>query len=213
MAAGLRQAAGASIRCRHDVGGRVIAGLILAAGEGSRFGGRPKLLAELDGRPLLEHAVRAQCLCPVIERVVVVLGAHAQEIRERVDLMRARAVVCERWMEGQSASLRFGAAQLGDAGKVVVTLGDQPLMSPELVALLADQPGGTRAVYDGLPGHPVVLGAEQLRALRSLTGDRGAGALLAGGPTVECAAFARDANRDVDTPEDLEAIREARAIV
>lgn len=190
----------------------VVAGLILAAGEGRRFGAGIKLLAELDGRPLLEHAISAQCRCPAIERVVVVLGAHAEEIRRRVDFMCAEPVVCEGWAEGRSASLRSGAARLTDAEKVVVTLGDQPLMTPELVGLLAAQPAGARAVYDGRPGHPVVLGREQLGALASLTGESGARELLAGGPEIECGGRCAAA-RDVDTPQDLEAIREARAVL
>jgi molybdenum cofactor cytidylyltransferase len=191
----------------------MIGGLVLAAGEGTRFGPEPKLLAELGGRPLLEHAVRAQCLCPAIDRVVVVLGARAEEIRRRVDFMRAEPVVCELWAEGQSASLRLGATLLEGAEKVVVTLGDQPLMTPEVIALLADQPAGTRATYDGRPGHPVVLGREHLRTLRSLTGDRGARDRLSGVRTIECSALAPYAGCDVDTPQDLEAIREARAVV
>ena len=55
----------------------MVAGLILAAGGGTRFGAEPKQLAELRGRPLLEWAIRAQCDVPALERVVVVLGAHA----------------------------------------------------------------------------------------------------------------------------------------
>ena len=102
----------------------MVAGLILAAGEGARFGPKPKLLAELAGRPLLEHAIRAQCAVPELARVVVVLGAHAEALLAGVDFMRAEAVVCERWRHGQAASLRCGLEALGEAAKVIVTLGD-----------------------------------------------------------------------------------------
>lgn len=190
----------------------MIAGLILAAGEGTRFGSEPKLLAELDGRPLLEHAIAAQSAVPELERIVVVLGAHADRIRERVDFMRAEPVVCDAWSEGQSASLRFGAAQLIDAEKVIVTLGDEPRVSPQVIARFVGEAPGTRATYGGRPGHPVVLGREQLAALGSVAGDQGARELLRDGHRIECGALG--SGRDVDTPEDLEAIRnEARAVI
>jgi molybdenum cofactor cytidylyltransferase len=192
----------------------VIAGLILAAGAGTRFGAQPKLLAELDGRPLLEYALAAQCEVAALERIVVVLGAHADEVRDRVELLRAEPVICADWQTGQAASLRCGASELaaGGASKVIVTLGDEPLMTPQLIARFVDRPGGTRAVYAGRPGHPVVLGAEQLLALSELTGDRGARELLHGGPVIECGHLS--SGRDVDTHDDLEAIRdEARAVI
>jgi molybdenum cofactor cytidylyltransferase len=191
----------------------LICGLILAAGEGTRFGSEPKLLAELDGRPLLERAVSAQCSVPELERIVVVLGAHAEELLQQVDFKRAEPVVCEQWREGQAASLRRGLEALSGAEKVIVTLGDQPLITAEVVARLLCEPPGARAVYDGRPGHPVVLGPEHVRALMSLTGDHGARDLLRGGPEIELAGLG-DLARDVDTPEDLEAIRnEARAVL
>lgn len=191
----------------------MIAGLVLAAGEGARFGSEPKQLTEFRGRPLLEHAIAAQCRVPELERVVVVLGAYAEPIKAAVDFMRAEPVVCERWREGQSASLRFGLEALHGADRVVVTLGDQPLITPAVVARLAGQPPGTRAVYNGRPGHPVVLGPDQIEALLSLTGDRGARELLRGGADVELGALG-DLSRDIDTPEDLERLRnEARAVV
>lgn len=191
----------------------MIAGLVLAAGAGTRFGSDSKLLAELDGRPMLEHAVRAQCSVPEIERIVVVLGSRAAEIADRCDWFgKAEPIVCPDWADGQSASLRFGVRALPGASKVIVTLGDEPLVTPEVIRLFLDQPGGTRAVYAGRPGHPVVLGPEQLAAIANLSGDQGARALLKGGRTIECAQLCSD--RDVDTPADLEAIRsEARAIV
>jgi CTP:molybdopterin cytidylyltransferase MocA len=193
----------------------LIAGLILAAGAGTRFGERSKLLADLDGRPLLEHAVAAQCAVEELQRVVVVLGASAEEILARVDFMRAEPVVCGQWSDGQSASLRCGIEFLtraADVSRVIVTLGDQPRVSPALIARFAGEPPGTRAVYDGVPGHPVVLGPVQLRAIAGLRGDLGAREVLRGGPTIECGDSS--AVRDVDTPEDLEAIRhEARAVL
>ena len=187
-------------------------GLILAAGAGTRFAGARKLLAELDGRPLLEHAVRAQCAVPEVERVVVVLGAHAEEILGRVQFNRAETVVCERWSDGQAASLRFGAAALSGADRVIVTLGDDPTVTPAVITRFLDAPGGTRASYGGRPGHPVVLGPEQLARLSELEGDQGARGLLASGATIECSDLT--SGQDVDTPEDLEAIRnEARAVL
>jgi CTP:molybdopterin cytidylyltransferase MocA len=159
---------------------------------------------------LLEHAVAAQCAVPELERVVVVLGANADDLRARVDFGRAESVVCDFWSHGQSASLRCGLGSLADAAKVVVTLGDEPLITPAVIARMASQPPGARAVYDGVPGHPVVLGAEQIEAIGQLTGDRGARGLLGHGPLIECSSLC--SGRDVDTIADLEALRdEARA--
>jgi CTP:molybdopterin cytidylyltransferase MocA len=194
----------------------MIAGLVLAAGAGVRFGSGSdsggKLLAELDGRPLLEWAVAAACAVPALERVVVVLGSRADEVLASVRLGRAEPAVCSEWARGQSASLLFGLRALDGADKVVVTLGDAPLITPSVIARFVDEPGGTRAAYRGRPGHPVVLGRRQLAALASLSGDRGARDLLRGGPVVEVGHLC--CGRDVDTPDDLEAIRdEARAVI
>jgi CTP:molybdopterin cytidylyltransferase MocA len=86
------------------------------------------------------------------------------------------------------------------------------LISSTVVSLFVDAAPGARAVYHGRPGHPVLLGPHHMSALLSLTGDRGARDLLHGGPTIECGELC--SGRDVDTPEDLEAIRdETRAVL
>ena len=167
----------------------MLAGLILAAGAGTRFGSEPKLLADLGGRPLLEWAVLAQCSVPALQRVVVVLGAHAEEVLDRVDLMRAEPVVCEEWEAGQGASLRCGLSTVAEAERVLVTLGDAPLVSGEVVAMFAQLPPGTRAVYGGRPGHPRVgsgasEGESAVRNARSRPCARRTGACrFCGGPT------------------------------
>ena len=96
----------------------MIGGLVLAAGAARRFGA-PKQLADLDGVPLLEHALRTMTSAPV-GRVVVVLGAGADEVAAGVDLHGADPVVCGRWEEGQSASLACGLAELTGCEAVVV---------------------------------------------------------------------------------------------
>jgi molybdenum cofactor cytidylyltransferase len=185
----------------------VIAGLVLAAGEGSRFGEASKLVADLHGRPVLECAVAAQIAVAALERVVVVLGAAADELLAAVSFGRAETVLCDEWAQGQAASLRCGVAALAEADRVVVTLGDQPLMRAELVARFAREEPPARAVYSGRPGHPAVLGREQLRAAPRLRGDRGARDLLRGSREIDCSDYPH-AGRDVDTRRDLQAIRD-----
>jgi CTP:molybdopterin cytidylyltransferase MocA len=192
----------------------LIGGLVLAAGAGTRFGASrgSKLLAPLEGRPLLEHAVAAPCAVGALERVVVVLGSRAEAIRAGADLGRAETVMCHDWQRGQAFSLRCGAAALAGCERVIVTLGDVPGITPEVIERFVAAPPRARATYGGRPGHPVVLGPDELTALAALHGDAGARELLRGGPLIECGAIARGA--DVDTPEDLEAIRdEARAVI
>jgi CTP:molybdopterin cytidylyltransferase MocA len=186
-----------------------VGGLLLAGGAGRRFGG-PKQLALLHGRPLLEHAVRATTAVAALDPVVVVLGAAADEIRAAVDLGRARVVVAADWAEGQAASLRAGVAALGPVEAAVITLGDQPFLSAEVIGgvLAHREPAewdAVRATYDGAPGHPVLLERALLARVGELRGDVGARRLLTGARVREweCGALA-DA-RDIDTRAALEA--------
>ena len=190
----------------------MIAAVVLAAGSGSRFGGA-KQLAELDGMPLLEHALRAVEAVPAIDRIVVVLGARADEIRAAVDFGSAEVVVCADWEEGQAASLRCGIAAIDGAGAVLLLLGDMPRLTPQVIARFADLAGQhgsearARAVYDGAPGHPVVLGSAYFAALSGLSGDHGARDVLKkiGAYPIECGHLCSPA--DVDTPEALDELR------
>ena len=179
----------------------MIGGLILAAGAGTRFGDAPKQLADVAGRPLLQHAIDAASAVDALERLVVVLGARAERVLAGVSLGRAEAVVCPEWADGQAASLRCGLRALEGAERVVVLLGDQPWVTPAAIARLAGEPPGTRAAYDGVPGHPVVLGGALVAAALNIEGDEGARSLLRGARIVECGDVAN--GRDVDTVGDL----------
>lgn len=190
----------------------MIAAVVLAAGSGSRFGGA-KQLAELDGIPLLEHALRAVEAVPAIERIVVVLGARADEILARVDFGDCEPVVCADWAEGQAASLRCGIAAVADAQDAVLTLGDMPRITPQVIARFADlaaehgPAARARALYDGMPGHPVVLGREYFGEIAQLRGDVGARDVLKriGAYPIECSHLCSAA--DVDTPAALDELR------
>ena len=191
----------------------MIGGVVLAAGGASRFGS-PKQLAELDGVPLLQHAIDAMLAVPGIEPVVVVLGAEAERVGAAVDFGDARSVVCEAWAEGMAASLRCGVEAVGDCDWVILTLGDQPRVTPQVIAAVMDcadsAPTGTaavRATYGGAPGHPVALGRAILPHVAALRGDVGARELL-GHATVRTFEAGRLCDpTDVDTPQELEALR------
>jgi CTP:molybdopterin cytidylyltransferase MocA len=186
----------------------LIGGLVLAAGAATRFGA-PKQLAELDGIPLLEHSLRTMTAAPV-GRVVVVLGSGAEEISAAVDLHGAEPIVCSRWEEGQSASLACGLGELASCEAVVVTLGDQPRMSPDAIRRVIAARNGAlavRATYGGAPGHPVLLERELFEPLRNVSGDKGARNLLLSVQVLDIACDDLGGGEDVDTPAELDALR------
>ncbi len=191
------------------------AAIILAAGASRRFGA-VKQLAELDGRPLLQHVIDAVVAVPALDPVVLVLGAHQEEIHAAVDPKRAEIALCLGWEEGLAASLRAGVAAVverePDTARVAVFLGDTPRLETgvieDVLAAAAAAPPAipVRATYDGRPGHPVVLPRQILHAVEELTGDEGARELLDGGPVLLVAAGG-PGGMDVDTPENLEDLR------
>jgi CTP:molybdopterin cytidylyltransferase MocA len=139
-----------------------------------------------------------------------VLGSTADEIAAAVDLQGADPIVCARWEEGQSASLACGLAELAGCEAVVVTLGDQPRVSPDAIRrVIAGRNGASavRATYGGEPGHPVLLERDLFEALRDVSGDKGARNLLLSVPVLEVPCDDLGGGEDVDTPAELDALR------
>jgi CTP:molybdopterin cytidylyltransferase MocA len=153
-----------------------LVGLVLAAGSGDRFGG-PKALARTpDGQPWLVRAVRllAEGGC---ESVTVVLGAAAEEAAALVP-EGAAVVVADRWHAGMGASLAAGVAALPEADAALITLVDLPELPVAVLQRVledgTDRDRIARAVYDGEPGHPVLLGRDHWAGFAdSLHGDEG----------------------------------------
>lgn len=141
-----------------------------------------------------------------VDDVIVVLGHAAGEIAAAVDLRGATVVVAADWDDGQSASLKRGVAAAGEADAVVVTLGDQPFITPEVIAgALAQLEGfdAVRATYDGVPGHPVVFSRPVMDAVAGLSGDTGARDLLSRFRVRKWEAGHLCSAADIDTKEEM----------
>ncbi|MPZ63168.1 MAG: NTP transferase domain-containing protein [Propionibacteriales bacterium] len=190
-----------------------VAGLLLAAGAGRRYGG-PKALAVYDGRLLVERAA-AMLSAGGCTPVHVVLGAAAREIEDRADLTGAVVVGNADWASGMGSSLRAGLRSLPQtADAVVVALVDQPLIGAEAVRRLRSAfARGARiavATYDDRPGHPVLFAHETWPGVSEAAHqDAGARAYLRDHPEevtyVDCTSTGSPV--DVDTPADLTALR------
>jgi molybdenum cofactor cytidylyltransferase len=166
--------------------------------------GRPKQLAELDGRPMLEHVLAALAAAP-LDRVVVALGAHAATVLERVDLHGAEPLVVDGFEAGMGYVLARGVEALGEPDALVICLGDQPLVGPEVIAeLVAAWRAGAgpvvSAAYGGRQGNPKLFDRTVLAELHGLGGDTGARELLAAHPewlaVVEVGTIGDDADVD-----------------
>lgn len=183
-----------------------ISGLVLAAGSGERFGG-PKQLAEFDGEPLVLRAARQLLYLAAIQKVAVTVGAQADAVESALAETEVELIPVAGWEEGMAASLRAGIAALRDSSDaVVVTLADQPLVTTDMVAAVLDawdgEASAVRAVHDGIPGHPVLIGSRLFDSVDGLSGDVGAKALLGTDTlSVECG---RGSILDADTPQQLD---------
>ncbi|MFT7834998.1 nucleotidyltransferase family protein [Saccharothrix sp. BKS2] len=182
-----------------------VAGLVLAAGAGSRFG-RPKALVAHRGVRWVEHAaaVLGDAGCAP---VVVVLGAAAATVRAETSLAGLVVVDNPGWATGMGSSLRVGLAALTGVDAVVVLPVDTPGVTAAAVGrlvALASPAVLARASYAGAPGHPVLIGADHWPGVSAAaTGDAGARDYLRahGAVVVPCEDVADGA--DVDRPEDL----------
>jgi len=173
-------------------------GLLLAAGAGTRMG-RPKALVD----DWLVRSVESLADC---DRVVVVLGARADEALPLLDAYDVTIVVAHDWAEGMGASLAagLGHAQHGDQSRCLVTLVDLPDVGRDVVRRVLAEPDTedvlARAAYDGVPGHPVLLGRTHWPGVLVVSeGDRGARDYLRSHQhtEVECGDLAT--GRDVDS--------------
>jgi len=193
----------------HD---RRIAGVLLAAGKGTRFdpsGASNKLLQPAaSGKPLVVAA--ADALLDTLSEVVAVVRRHDDEVAAALAARGCRLAVCAQAERGMGASLACGLRQAADAAGWIIALGDMPYVRAATVAALADAlhagAGIAAPVHDGRRGNPVGFGRRHLPALLQSDGDQGARGLLRSADADVVMVPVEDAgiHRDVDTPADLE---------
>ena len=190
-----------------------VGAVLLAAGAGSRMGGRPKALLELGGVPLILRQLVALSGAGVDE-LVVVLGHHAEQIEPVVQQFPVTLVHNPRPDDGQVSSQRLGLLALSaSVDAVMVALADQPLINEQditaLIGAYKKRPAGSSVVVPrvgGEPGNPVIFTAavrEQILAGDAQTGCRH---WRAAHPA-EVAYFDSDNRRfrlDVDTLDDIQ---------
>ena len=193
---------------------RAVAAVILAAGEGKRYGG-PKALINLDGDLLVDRAVRVARKAGCAP-VVVVLGAAADEVARTAALDHAVVLVNDDWQTGMASSLRCGLAAVSDhrAPAAVILLVDQPGVGVatlrRLVKAWRDGARAAVASYAGESRNPVLLDASTFAEVAaSAEGDVGARVWLRTHPEDVCAVACDDlgSDIDIDTPADLDRLR------
>ena len=162
---------------------KFIAGLILGAGASQRLG-PPKQLLPFRGTTMLGWVVDQAQNATGLDEIIVVLGRAADEIREQVNFGAARVVENPVFGEGCSSSYRAGIGAIDSrSDAIMIILGDQPGITPEIVNFLAEEWRGEASPialcsYRGHKGHPMIFARSMFEQLEGLHGDKAAWKLV-----------------------------------
>jgi len=174
--------------------------------------GRPKLLLEFKGRPVIRHAVE-RVTAAGLHPVLVVTGAEHDALARALAGLEVQLAVNPTPESGQGSSVGVGVSALpAGTDAVLIALGDQPGVPAEVIPALIEalkQPGKAIAApryADGL-GNPVLFGSSVFQELLALGGDRGARSVIERDPSrLAVVEVASPMPRDIDTPEDYESL-------
>ena len=195
--------------------GPKIAVLLLAAGRSTRMGAN-KLLAEVDGRPMVAR-IAQRLLAARARPILAVLGNDANAVDAALGRLPVERVRNPDYAQGLATSLKRGLAALpADADGVIVCLGDMPLVSGRHLDRLAAafNPLEGRAIIvptrRGKRGNPVLWGRQFFAEMAGLAGDVGARQLIGEHADLVAEVEMDDDGVliDIDTPEALESLRE-----
>lgn len=195
----------------------LVSAVVLAAGMSKRMGA-PKQLLEIGGKPLLEN-VLVNLRQSRVGEIILVLGAAAQEIRDRIDLTAIRVVDNEAFEAGMGTSLRAGLAAVDtQAQAALIVLADQPFVAGATFDRLIEQylqqrPQIALPIYKGFRGNPVLLDRSVFAEVMALNGDIGCRAIFGSHTENILKVPVEDIGilLDIDTESDLQKLRQASA--
>ncbi|OOG46837.1 nucleotidyltransferase family protein [Rhodanobacter sp. C01] len=200
-----------TIASQHSPTSPVI--VLLAAGEGRRYGGI-KQLVEIAGQPMVRRVARVALEQRV--PVIVVTGAHAEQVEAVLDDLPLQIIRHAGWQDGMGSSLATGIrgvdASFPQASAALLCLADQPLLATVLIQQMlqrhAEAPERLLVTeQDGVSGPPVLFPRDCFTALMALSGARGAHALIER-EAARVERFASTNGIDIDTPQDLQRVRD-----
>jgi molybdenum cofactor cytidylyltransferase len=186
--------------------------IVLAAGKSTRMRGSNKLLAEIDGTPMIRRVVQA-VLDSKVGEVIVVLGWEEEKIRAALAGLPCRIVVNRKYEEGQSSSVKVGLAEVNSSARAALILpGDVAMIdarSIDVVVQKYDLGGCTIVVaaHEGRPGHPILFDKQLFPEIERINEETfGLKAVVKKHEHEVCLveAGSRSVLKDVDTPADLE---------
>jgi molybdenum cofactor cytidylyltransferase len=201
-----------------------VAGVILAAGESTRFG-QPKQLLDWHGQPFV-RAVTLTALAAGLSPVVVVTGASADEVETAVKDLPVQIAQNQDWQNGQSTSIRAGLSALPPpslrdtspksfgfgggregVGAAIFLLADQPQVTPNLIRAMvelhaADLPAIVAPLVAGQRANPVLFDRVTFPDLLALSGDVGGRAIFSKHRVTYLSWHDESLLLDVDTAED-----------
>ncbi len=161
-----------------------IAAIVLAAGMSRRWGPDNKLLAPVDGTPMIVRTL-SSLLASSVRPVIVVLGHEADTVRPLIASLDVTIVTATGFADGMSESLKTGIAAVPpDCDGALICLGDMPWIKPatfERIAASFDPRLSVRAIIPAFlqrQGNPVLIGRALFPDVAALTGDKGAKALF-----------------------------------
>ena len=191
----------------------VVSACVLAAGTSTRFG-ETKLVQDLHGKPLVQHALLAsQGACE--GRVTLVVGHDEAAVIAATSGHSDNVIVNHDHQQGIGTSISAGVGECRDgADAILIVLADQPLVTSAHLSELIDHWSGAddeiiASTFDGVVGPPILFPKKAFDALCELSGDTGAKKILSNDEFHVRSIDFPPAGMDVDTPEDLRKLDQA----